>query len=69
MVEVKKYEMRDNDIYIVYANDAEEAARKFEARQCSHEVDRKLECEEYGGTWVPSFHKKDGTKVHGYCRW
>ena len=28
----------------------------------------KQQCEEYGGIWVSSYHKKDGNYVRGYCR-
>ena len=68
---MKEYKMKDTngDVYIIYAEDGEDASRQFEERKHSHELDSKWECSEYGGTWIPSFRKKDGTKVRGHCRW
>lgn len=28
----------------------------------------KEECEYYGGEWVESYRKRDGTRVEGHCR-
>jgi hypothetical protein len=68
---MKEYKMKDTngDIYTIWAEDAEDASRQFEDRKHVQELNTKWECEEYGGIWVPSFHKKDGTKVRSYCRW
>lgn len=30
--------------------------------------DLKFDCVHRGGTWVPTYRKRDGTKIRGYCR-
>lgn len=30
--------------------------------------DLKFDCVHNGGTWVPTYRKRDGTRIRGYCR-
>lgn len=68
---MKEYKIKDKrgDIYIIKAENVDEAVEKLDRLVANDKVYSIRECLERGNhIWVPGYRKKDGTYVKGYCK-